>query len=232
MMKALARRGVGLWWRLKWGNGRFARYQRANMNGRARHDPKEAVGGMWEEMGAFQLALLRDHGLEPTHTLLDIGCGSLRGGRKLISYLEPGNYTGTELSEGLLEAGQQLITDEGLSGQAPNLVHTTDFRFDELAGQQFDYALAFGVFTDSTVQGIRECFAHIGPLLGPSSIFLATFGLSSELRSDPVNIRFMQPFSFFEEAASAAGLRAELAPGFSHRHPKGHSLIRVTRRAT
>ena len=43
-------------------------------------DPKMAIGGIWDEMGAKQFELLKRNGLEPHHSLLDIGCGTLRGG--------------------------------------------------------------------------------------------------------------------------------------------------------
>ncbi len=41
---------------------------------------RDMVGGMWEEIGRLQFEFLRARGLKPSHRLLDIGCGSLRGG--------------------------------------------------------------------------------------------------------------------------------------------------------
>lgn len=41
---------------------------------------RELVGGMWDEIGTLQFVFLRDHGLEPSQRLLDVGCGALRGG--------------------------------------------------------------------------------------------------------------------------------------------------------
>ena len=34
---------------------------------------------LWDLKRAFQIRFLRDHGLEPGHRLLDLGCGTLRG---------------------------------------------------------------------------------------------------------------------------------------------------------
>src|SRR3979409_2149502 len=61
-------------------------------------DHRAAVGGRWEEIGELQFQFLRTHGLEPQHRLLDIGCGSLRGGVRFVSYLDPGNYFGIDIS--------------------------------------------------------------------------------------------------------------------------------------
>jgi hypothetical protein len=51
------------------------------------------IGGLWDELGRLQVDFPVSEGLEPAHVLLDIGCGSLRGGVHLIPYLEPGRST-------------------------------------------------------------------------------------------------------------------------------------------
>jgi cyclopropane fatty-acyl-phospholipid synthase-like methyltransferase len=53
-------------------------------------------------------------GLKPEHYLLDIGCGSLRGGVHFIAYLEPRHYFGIDKDEQLLEAGRGEIQQLGL----------------------------------------------------------------------------------------------------------------------
>ncbi len=46
------------------------------------------VGGLWDELGKLQLDFLTESGLKPSHKLLDIGCGCLRGGVHYVKYLE------------------------------------------------------------------------------------------------------------------------------------------------
>jgi SAM-dependent methyltransferase len=197
------------------------------MNSRAVTDAREAVGGLWEEMGALQLTLLQEHGLAPSSTVLDIGCGSLRGGRKVIAFLDPGNYWGTEIAERLLDAGRSCIKEDGLSHKAPHLLHVHDFNFRELAGRKFDFVLIFGVFTDVPPNAVRECFSGLLELMHGKSVGLATFGLSDRFNSDFRAIRFRQPFAFYEELAQMHGLDVELVRNFSFRHPKAHSLLRL-----
>ena len=57
---------------------------------------REQVGGLWDEVGALQIDFLRAQGLRPPDTLLDVGCGCLRGGVHLVGYLEPGRYYGID----------------------------------------------------------------------------------------------------------------------------------------
>ena len=42
------------------------------------------VGGLWEALGSLQFKFMIDRGLEPQHVLLDVGCGTLRGGVRFI----------------------------------------------------------------------------------------------------------------------------------------------------
>jgi hypothetical protein len=56
-------------------------------------------------MGGLQFTLLFQAGLRETHRLLDVGCGSLRGGRLFIPYLRAGHYYGVEPNEWLVEEG-------------------------------------------------------------------------------------------------------------------------------
>src|SRR5690242_2519307 len=59
----------------------------------------------YDLVGAMQFNLLTYLGLREHHSLLDIGCGSLRAGKLFIPYLLAGNYYGIEPEEWLLEAG-------------------------------------------------------------------------------------------------------------------------------
>jgi hypothetical protein len=50
----------------------------------------------WEDVGRMQFEFLLREGLQPHHHLLDIGCGSFRGGRFVIDYLQEGHYFGID----------------------------------------------------------------------------------------------------------------------------------------
>ena len=70
-------------------------------------------------MGATQFALLSALGLPEDDRLLDIGCGSLRGGRLFITYLAEGGYTGIEPNCGLsrkVSSSSSALTSSRSSG--------------------------------------------------------------------------------------------------------------------
>lgn len=136
---------------------------------------REAVGGMWREIGELQFAFLVAHGLRPHHYLLDIGCGSLRGGVKFIAYLESGHYFGIDKSRELLEAGRNIeLAEHRLTEKDVYLAAMDDFTFTAL-GQRFDYALAQSVFTHLPLNNVIRCILSLEPALVPGGKCYATF---------------------------------------------------------
>jgi len=81
-------------------------------------------------------------GLAPHHVLLDIACGSLRGGVHFIPYLEPGNYLGIDKEAELIQLGRREELPAGLEDERrPEFVVSGSFEFD-LFTKRPDYALA------------------------------------------------------------------------------------------
>src|SRR5437879_12824633 len=59
----------------------------------------------YDLIAAMTFNLLTTLGLRQHHSLLDVGCGSLRIGRLLIPYLNRGKYFGVEPAEWLVAEG-------------------------------------------------------------------------------------------------------------------------------
>src|ERR1044071_8091596 len=63
-------------------------FYRGVMADNARLDPDAAIGSdsreHWLKVGQMQFSYLLTHGLRPDHRILDIGCGNLRAGWRLI----------------------------------------------------------------------------------------------------------------------------------------------------
>src|ERR1700690_1184571 len=60
---------------------------------------------VWDQLVQYQFNILTGLGLKPEHSFLDIGCGPLTVGIRLIPYLNRGNYFGGDLRiQPLLEA--------------------------------------------------------------------------------------------------------------------------------
>ena len=135
---------------------------------------RERVGGLWEQLGKLQFEYLVHHGLKPHHFLLDIGCGSLRGGIHFIKYLEKGHYFGVDKDIELLEGGRTEIVENNLQDKEPVLKLDENFDFTSL-NQKFEYALAQSVFTHLPLDIIKKCIQSIDKVLIKEGKFYATF---------------------------------------------------------
>ena len=114
---------------------------RVNPFDRNRYRVEKLVGplGVWPQLQQYQFNVLTRLGLEPHHSIVDIGCGPITVGLKLISYLDRGNYVGLDsLSEPLVEA-YRAVVEHSLAEKNPTLVCSSTFGKDELGDRQFDY---------------------------------------------------------------------------------------------
>ena len=109
-------------------------------------DRHALVGDAWlaAMKRRFQFKFLTSRGLRPEHRLLDVGCGTLRGGVAFIEYLEPGHYIGVESRAKVLEEGRRELVEAGLEHKQPVLINAADPADIQLDGQ-FDFAWAFSV---------------------------------------------------------------------------------------
>jgi cyclopropane fatty-acyl-phospholipid synthase-like methyltransferase len=168
---------------------------------RVETDSQAAIGGMWEEIGRLQFEFLITKNMQPHHNMLDLGCGTLRGGRHFIKYLQPGNYYGIDISPKTISSAKELVEQEGLSDKRPQLIvsESKNLKFAEFSGQQFDYILAQSVFTHLQPEHIKECFEHIGTIMRSNAAFYFTYNKGKEYEQTGFK-DFRYPFSYFESA--------------------------------
>ncbi len=217
-----------------------AQVQRAVQRGQHR----EGVEARCDETGLLQYRFLLDQGLEPQHTLLDIGCGSLRGGAYFIRYLDAGNYIGVDPEQSLLDAGFEVeLKAAGLQNKLPraNLVCMTDFEFEQL-GRCVDFAIAQSVFTHLTFNRIRRCLERLASVTRLGGRFFATFfelprdadaslpythdpgGVVSYDTSDPYHYRLADFFY------AASGLPWQIRYIGDWQHPQGQHMLELVRK--
>ncbi|WP_168733876.1 class I SAM-dependent methyltransferase [Metabacillus sediminilitoris] len=137
------------------------------------------VGGNWEIIGKLQFDFLVKQGLLPNHQLLDVGCGSLRGGIHFIKYLKSGNYYGMDINSSLIKAGKFELKRANLVHKQPNLLVDDTFSFKKF-NQEFDFAIAHSLFTHLPLNVIKDCLLNMEKVLKKEGTFFATFFESKE----------------------------------------------------
>jgi SAM-dependent methyltransferase len=163
----------------------------------------------YDLIAGLQFTLLFKAGLRETHRLLDLGCGSLRGGRLFIPYLRPGHYFGVEPNEWLVrEAIERELGADMVRLKRPIFSTIADFDLARL-GERFDFVLAQSVFSHTFgdlarkgLSGVRDCLADGGVLL--ATFFEREHTAEGSGWQYPANVPYT--YDAFSALASNAGI--------------------------
>jgi SAM-dependent methyltransferase len=173
---------------------------------RVRQDPQLAIGGDWEEYGSLQRDFLIEQGLRPEHRFLDFGCGSGRLARKLVPYLNKGNYVGLDISAGALGYAVYLACLEGWAEKEPKFDMVDGDILRSFDWPPFDFACAFSVFIHLPSEDVTKMMYAIWSRVTLEGNFLFSY-VPTDL---PDNTRtglkqFKHPLSFYQSVARGLG---------------------------
>jgi SAM-dependent methyltransferase len=182
-----------------------------------------AVGaGEFRSVGEIFLALFRDWGgLEPSHRVLDVGCGIGRMAVPLTGYLDSkGSYLGFDVVRSDVSWCRRAIArrfprfrfelaDVASAEYNPRgRVRAEEFSFPA-AGSSVDFVIATSIFTHLLPEAARRYLSEIARVLVPGGrCFLTAFVLDdvsrTEIAAQRVSYRFETaiPGGFVENSAS------------------------------
>ena len=119
---------------------------------------------------AYHLSFLRDQGLMPWHSMMDIGCGPLTGAQ-IVAYLKPNRYVGIDIRPvAIAEAYRQLIK-ENLIAKNARLLVSHEFGANALNGMKFDFIWASQLLYHLDNQAVDQLFRHVARHMSDSSKF-------------------------------------------------------------
>lgn len=123
----------------------------------------------------MQFNLMTLLGLRQEHTLLDIGCGSLRAGKLFLMYLLPDRYFGIEPEQWLVEEGIERELGRQLADRKrPRFLFDHNFSCAEF-GVAFDYIIAQSIFSHASLAQIWRCLSQARASMKDTSLFAASF---------------------------------------------------------
>jgi SAM-dependent methyltransferase len=130
----------------------------------------------YDLIAAMTFNLLTTLGLRQHHSLLDIGCGSLRIGRLLIPYLNRGKYFGLEPHQWLVEAGiKHELGEEVVQIKRPTFFFSDSPDTVARAKVLFDFALAQSIFSHCGLDLIKGWLSAVSRSLAQGGALVATF---------------------------------------------------------
>jgi SAM-dependent methyltransferase len=129
----------------------------------------------FERVGRQQLVTLIHDGLRPQSSVLDVGCGCLRGGYWLIHFLGPGRYFAIEPNRDMVEAGLSHILERGLADEKrPSFAHNDDWDFS-VFGVGFDYVVARSIWTHASKRDISAMLDSFVAVAAPGAKLFASY---------------------------------------------------------
>ena len=175
----------------------------------------------YDLIAAMTFNLLTTLGLRQHHSLLDIGCGSLRIGRLLIPYLNRGKYFGVEPAEWLVAEGiKHELGETVVQAKRPTFFFTDSPETVVRAKVSFDFALAQSIFSHCGLDLVTGWLSAVSRSLAPDGGLIATF-LPSDEDSQRAGWVYPECVNYrpatLERAASDANLRFEI---LDWRHPR------------
>ena len=185
------------------------------------------VGGMWEEIGLLQFEFLVRQGLKPSDCLLDIACGSLRGGVHFINYLDVGNYLGIDKEKALIELGiEKELAREVYEYKKPEFVVSDNFEFEKFSKRP-RFSIAQSLFTHLIPRDICLCFEKLRAFVEPGHIFFATF-LEGDSSANLNTSHSLVGFHYSREEMAAFGSKRGWKATYigNWNHPKNQMMMR------
>src|SRR5437667_523230 len=175
----------------------------------------------YDLIAAMTFNLLTTLGLRQHHSLLDIGCGSLRIGGVLIPYLNQGKYFGVEPHEWLVAEGIKCeLGETSVEVKRPTFFFSDSPEAIVRAKVLFDFALAQSIFSHCGLDLIKDWLSAISRSLAPDGILLATF-LPGDEDSPRTGWVYPECVSYrpitLERAAAEVNLRFEI---LDWKHPR------------
>lgn len=175
----------------------------------------------YDLIAAMTFNLLTTLGLRQYHSLLDVGCGSLRIGRLLIPYLNRGRYFGVEPNQWLVEEGiKRELGQALLEIKRPTFFFSDSPEVITQAKILFDFAVAQSIFSHCGLDLIKSWLSAISRCLAENGAFVATF-LPGEENSQTKGWIYPECVSYrpatLRDIGAEVGLRFEL---LDWKHPR------------
>jgi SAM-dependent methyltransferase len=197
--------------RVSYGLGRFVIPSLARQH---KLDIMVGPTGYWKQLEEYQLKFLLNFGLQPFHTLLDIGCGPLQGGKKFIEYLDQNNYVGIDIRQEPMIEAYKRIAQYKLIEKNPTLILTDSFGQHELGGRTFDFFWISQLLYHLSIESIESLFKSVAHQMTSSSVLYGDI-IDYKPKWEPCG--YWREFKFYrhqpddlEKIADKAGLRLEV----------------------
>lgn len=137
--------------------------------------------------GDEDLTAMKALGLMPHHTMFEFGTGEGRSAQHFVGYLEPGHFTGNDISVERSRRFHEYFEAINLSDRKPRHLVTSDNSFEWFDGETFDYIFSQAVISHMPDDECKEVLANLHKIMHRDSIAAFVF---SEVDGGPASLRY------------------------------------------
>jgi len=189
---------------------------------------REYVGGMWEEIGKLQFDFMIDNGLKTTDYLIDIACGSLRGGIHFIKFLDKGHYMGIDKEGAVITKGiEEELGPTLRQEKSPEFIVSDRFEFSKFSHVP-TFALAQSLFTHLASDDIRLCLNNLRRFVKHECCLFATFFEGINTVRNPEKSRYERVFTYTRDEMKNLGVKTGWDPFYigEWKHPREQVMMK------
>lgn len=164
----------------------------------------------------WQLGFLISQGLQSWHYLLDVGCGTLRGGLPILAYMDRGHYMGIDVRPDVIDAAWDECREAHLLHKQPRLraVPPSPQHWAKITPPSFDYIWCFSTLIHCTDSVLFQLLPVIKSMLHRENTQAACYANVNigHWREEDWRGEFplvWRPFPWYAEIGYRYGLRVE-----------------------
>lgn len=166
-------------------------------------------GDAFGQHGVSTVEFLQSRGLKAHHRTVDYGCGSLRVGRHLMTFLEPGQYVGMDITDRFYNDGLSELDKAAIARAAPTLRVISEESTAEVAKMGVDFIFSTGVVSHVHPSSLQNYFDCLWNLSRPGTQIMVRFRASASLERLS-GLSWSHPPELLSGFLEAKGARVEL----------------------
>lgn len=135
------------------------------------------IGGNWPEVQKWQFDFITGgqmYHYNTGRTFLDVGCGSLRLGSRLIRHHDADKYIGLDISQELIDYGLKYeMRPSTIEEKRPRFIVNNEFDLSSLGDEKIDIAWCFAVFQHCPDWLVKQALNNIKEKLAPDGVIFS-----------------------------------------------------------
>ncbi len=155
------------------------------------------IGEFWETGAKQAQRLMRLGDVQPSHRVVEYGCGSLRVAGHFLKLLEPGNFFGLDVIADFYEQGRANVGAELLAKARPRLEVISDESVAAAAEFRPDYVFAHSVVIHVHPDILPKMFANMARIASKPGAILAFNAMIHDPAVRYANLGWAWPESYY-----------------------------------